>query len=162
MVIYMTTPILPHNHGDIHNVLEAVSYTHLDVYKRQIVFMFIFLALTAWVVYLGVEKGIEKYSRILMPILLILIIGIAIFSLTLSYETEDGTVRTGLHGLAIYLIPNVEGLTVKRFLEILLDAMSQLFFSLSVSMGIMITYGSYVKDLSLIHIYLIAQIKKFL
>ena len=110
-----------------------------------IVFMFIFLALTAWVVYLGVEKGIEKYSRILMPILLILIIGIAIFSLTLSYETEDGTVRTGLHGLAIYLIPNVEGLTVKRFLEILLDAMSQLFFSLSVSMGIMITYGSYMK-----------------
>mgnify|MGYP000007643119 CR=1 FL=1 len=110
-----------------------------------IVFMFIFLALTAWVVYLGVEKGIEKYSRILMPILLILIIGIAIFSLTLSYETEDGTVRTGLHGLAVYLIPNVEGLTVKRFLEILLDAMSQLFFSLSVSMGIMITYGSYVK-----------------
>ena len=81
-----------------------------------------------------------------MPILLILIIGIAIFSLTLSYETEDGTVRTGLHGLAVYLIPNVEGLTVKRFLEILLDAMSQLFFSLSVSMGIMITYGSYVKD----------------
>lgn len=80
-----------------------------------------------------------------MPILLILIIGIAIFSLTLSYETEDGTVRTGLHGLAIYLIPNVEGLTVKRFLEILLDAMSQLFFSLSVSMGIMITYGSYVR-----------------
>ena len=111
-----------------------------------IVFMFIFLALTAWVVYLGVEKGIEKYSRILMPILLILIIGIAIFSLTLSYETEYGTVRTGLHGLAVYLIPNVEGLTVKRFLEILLDAMSQLFFSLSVSMGIMITYGSYVKD----------------
>lgn len=111
-----------------------------------IVFMLIFLALTAWVVYLGVEKGIEKYSRILMPILLILIIGIAIFSLTLSYETEDGTVRTGLQGLAVYLIPNVEGLTIKRFLEILLDAMSQLFFSLSVSMGIMITYGSYVKD----------------
>ena len=92
------------------------------------------------------KKELKKYSRILMPILLILIIGIAIFSLTLSYETEDGTVRTGLHGLAIYLIPNVEGLTVKRFLEILLDAMSQLFFSLSVSMGIMITYGSYVKD----------------
>ena len=111
-----------------------------------IVFMLIFLALTTWVVYLGVEKGIEKYSRILMPILLILIIGIAIFSLTLSYEAEDGTVRTGLQGLSVYLIPNVEGLTVKRFLEVLLDAMSQLFFSLSVSMGIMITYGSYVKD----------------
>ena len=111
-----------------------------------IVFMLVFLALTAWVVYLGVEKGIEKYSRILMPILLLLIIGIAVFSLTLSYEAEDGTVRTGLQGLPVYLIPNFDGLTVKRFLEILLDAMSQLFFSLSVSMGIMITYGSYVKD----------------
>ncbi len=111
-----------------------------------IVFMLIFLVLTTWIVYLGVEKGIEKYSRILMPILLILIVGIAVYSLTLSYETEDGSVRTGLQGVAVYLIPNVEGLTVKRFLEILLDAMSQLFFSLSVSMGIMITYGSYVKD----------------
>ncbi len=111
-----------------------------------IVFMLIFLVLTTWIVYLGVEKGIEKYSRILMPILLILIVGIAVYSLTLSYVTEDGSVRTGLQGVAVYLIPNVEGLTVKRFLEILLDAMSQLFFSLSVSMGIMITYGSYVKD----------------
>ena len=45
-----------------------------------------------------------------------------------------------------YLTPHMEGLTVSRFLQILLDAMSQLFFSLSVSMGIMITYGSYVKD----------------
>lgn len=49
-------------------------------------------------------------------------------------------------GLSVYLKPNFEGLTLKRFLEVLLDAMSQLFFSLSVSMGIMITYGSYVKD----------------
>ena len=47
--------------------------------------MLIFLALTAWVVYCGVEKGIEKYSRYIMPGLLLLIIGIAIFSLTLSY-----------------------------------------------------------------------------
>ena len=111
-----------------------------------IVFMLIFLAITAWVVYLGVEKGIEKYSKVLMPILLILIIIIAIFSLTLSYETDNNTVRTGLQGLAVYLIPDFDGLTIQRFLEILLDAMSQLFFSLSVSMGIMITYGSYVKD----------------
>lgn len=42
--------------------------------------------------------------------------------------------------------PDFTGLTVKGFLEVLLDAMSQLFFSLSVSMGIMVTYGSYVKD----------------
>ena len=51
-----------------------------------------------------------------------------------------------MQGLAVYLKPDFHGLTVKRFLEILLDAMSQLFFSLSVSMGIMITYGSYVKN----------------
>lgn len=110
-----------------------------------IVFMLIFLAVTAWIVYRGVEKGIEKFSKILMPGLLIMIFGIAIFSLTLNYTDSEGMTRTGLQGLAVYLIPNFEGVTFKRFLEILLDAMSQLFFSLSVSMGIMITYGSYVK-----------------
>ena len=110
-----------------------------------IVFMLIFLAFTAIVVYLGVDKGIEKFSKYVMPGLLLLIIGIAIYSLTLKHTAPDGTVRTGMQGLAIYLIPNFEGLTFSKFLSILLDAMSQLFFSLSVSMGIMITYGSYVK-----------------
>ena len=110
-----------------------------------IVFMLIFLALTAWIVFRGVEKGIEKFSKIIMPGLILLILIIAIFSLTLSY-TDAGTVRTGLQGLSVYIKPDFSGLTVKRFLEILLDAMSQLFFSLSVSMGIMITYGSYVKN----------------
>ena len=57
----------------------------------------------------------------------------------------DGGTRTGLQGLLYYLTPHTEGLTIHRFLQISLDAMSQLFFSLSVSMGIMITYGSYVK-----------------
>ena len=109
-----------------------------------IVFMLIFLALTAWVVYCGVEKGIEKYSRYIMPGLLLLIIGIAIFSLTLSYTDESGMTRTGIEGLLVYIKPDFTGLTVQRFLNIALDAMSQLFFSLSVSMGIMITYGSYV------------------
>lgn len=108
-------------------------------------FMLVFLAFTALVVYRGVEKGIEKFSRIVMPGLLLMIIGIGLFSLTLSHEGTDGTVRTGLQGLAVYLVPDLEGITPARFLEILLDAMSQLFFSLSVSMGIMITYGSYVK-----------------
>lgn len=110
-----------------------------------IVFMLVFLAITAFVVYAGVEKGIERFSKLVMPGLLVMIIGIAIFSLTLTHTAADGTVRTGLQGLAVYLIPNFDGLTFGRFLEILLDAMSQLFFSLSVSMGIMITYGSYVK-----------------
>jgi NSS family neurotransmitter:Na+ symporter len=53
--------------------------------------------------------------------------------------------RTGLQGFLVYITPDLHGLTLKKFMSILLDAMSQLFFSLSVSMGIMITYGSYVK-----------------
>lgn len=110
-----------------------------------VVFMLIFLAVTAFVVYAGVDKGIERFSRLVMPGLLFMIICIAVFSLTLKHTDESGTLRTGLQGLAVYLIPNFEGLTFSKFLKILLDAMSQLFFSLSVSMGIMITYGSYVK-----------------
>lgn len=110
-----------------------------------IVFMLLFLALTAVIVYRGVEKGIEKFSEIVMPGLILMIVGIAIFSLTLNYTDAECMTRTGLQGLAVYLVPNFEGLTIKRFLEILLDAMSQIFFSLSVSMGIMITYGAYVK-----------------
>lgn len=110
-----------------------------------VIFMFLFLAVTAFIVYRGVEKGIEKFSRLVMPGLLLMIIGIALFSLTLSHTGNDGVTRTGLQGFAMYLIPDFNGLTPQRFLGILLDAMSQLFFSLSVSMGIMITYGSYVK-----------------
>ena len=75
-----------------------------------------------------------------------MIVGIAIYSLTLKHEGADGVVRTGLQGLKLYLVPEFTGLTFSRFLKILLDAMSQLFFSLSVSMGIMVTYGSYVKE----------------
>lgn len=108
-------------------------------------FMLVFLAVTAFVVYRGVEKGIEQFSKVIMPGLLLLIIGIALYSLTLRHTDSDGITRTGLQGLAVYLKPDFRGLTVQRFLQILLDAMSQLFFSLSVSMGIMITYGSYVK-----------------
>ncbi|MBZ2387553.1 sodium-dependent transporter [Anaerococcus murdochii] len=104
-----------------------------------------FMVLTAVIVFGGVEKGIERVSKIIMPILLIMVLGIAIFSLTLKSTTDTGDLRTGLEGLAVYLKPDFTGMTLKRFLQISLDAMSQLFFSLSVSMGIMITYGSYVK-----------------
>ena len=105
----------------------------------------IFMLLTSWIVFNGVEKGIEKYSRILMPVMLVMIVMIAVFALTLSHTDDAGVTRTGLQGLAVYLTPNFDGITLPRFLQILLDAMSQIFFSLSVSMGIMITYGSYIK-----------------
>ncbi len=115
-----------------------------------IVFMFIFMAITAIVVYMGVEKGIEKFSKIIMPGLVLLILGIAIFSLTLSHETESGEVRTGLEGMLIYFKPDFSNVTFSGFIETVLDAMCQMFYSLSVSMGIMITYGSYVdKDTNL-------------
>lgn len=110
----------------------------------------LYLLITAVIVYFGVEKGIERFSKIIMPGLLILVIAISIFSLTLSHTDQNGVTRTGLEGLVVYVIPNFEGLTFAKFMQVLLDAMSQLFFSLSVAMGIMITYGSYVKkDVSL-------------
>ena len=110
-----------------------------------VIFALIFMGVTALIVYNGVEGGIERVSKYMMPILLVLVIIIAIYSLTLSHTDADGNVTTGMQGFLYYITPHFEGLTIKRFLQILLDAMSQLFFSLSVSMGIMITYGSYVK-----------------
>ena len=101
--------------------------------------------LTAFVVYRGVNKGIENYSKILMPILLILIIGISVFSLTLTHTDADGVVRTGLQGMKIYLVPNFKGMTPQKFFTVFVDALGQLFFSISVAMGIMVAYGSYVK-----------------
>ncbi len=96
--------------------------------------------------YRGVVKGIEKLSKFLMPILLILVVIIAIFSLTLSHTDPDGTTRTGLDGLKILFIPDFSNVTPGSFLSVLVDAMGQLFYSLSVAMGIMVAYGSYVKD----------------
>lgn len=112
---------------------------------QPIVWMLVFLGITAFVVYAGVDKGIEKYSKVLMPILLILVAGISIYSLTISHTDEAGITRTGLDGLKVYLVPDFTGMTLKEFLIVVMDAMGQLFFSISVSMGIMVAYGSYVK-----------------
>ncbi len=112
---------------------------------EPIVWMMVYLLLTAAVVYSGVEKGIEKFSKVLMPILLLLVVGISVFSLTLTHTDASGVTRTGLEGLWIYLVPDFTGMTLGRFLMILMDAMGQLFFSISVAMGIMVAYGSYAK-----------------
>ena len=117
---------------------------------EPIIWFLIYLTATAFVVYKGVNKGIEKFSTILMPILLILIVGIAVFSLFLRHTDSNGVTRTGLQGLMVYVIPNFEGMTLKQFFVVLTDAMGQLFYSISVAMGIMIAYGSYVtKDTDL-------------
>ncbi|MBQ7824731.1 MAG: sodium-dependent transporter [Clostridia bacterium] len=110
-----------------------------------IIWFVIFLAATVYVVYKGVDTGIEKLSTVLMPVLVLLIVGIAIFSLTLTHTDANGVARTGLEGMKVYLIPSFKDLTFGRFVTVLMDALGQLFYSISVAMGIMITYGSYVK-----------------
>ncbi len=92
----------------------------------------IFIGVTAVVVMFGVEKGIEKVSKVMMPILVVLTVAIAIYSLTLPNAFD---------GLVYYVKPDFSkfsGTTV-------LAAMGQLFYSMSLAMGIMITYGSYMK-----------------
>ena len=129
-------------------VVTAEGYftTFITNQTEPVIMLFIFLGIVAYIVFCGVNKGIERTSKVLMPALLVLIIIIAVFSLTISHTDENGVTRTGMQGLGIYVIPDFTGMTVGRFVSILLDAMGQLFFSLSVAMGIMITYGSYVHD----------------
>ena len=93
---------------------------------------FLFLGATAIIVLFGVEKGIEKVSKILMPLLVILTLFVAIYGLTV-----DGA----MDGLAYYLMPHMSDVSAKTILA----AMGQLFYSMSLAMGIMITYGSYMK-----------------
>ncbi len=110
---------------------------------EPLIMMTIFFVAVAAIIFMGVNKGIEKISKIVMPILLILVIGIAVFSITLK---DPDSQRTGLQGLKILLVPDFEGIGIKEFFAVCVDAMGQLFFSLSIAMGIMIAYGSYVSD----------------
>ncbi len=108
---------------------------------EPIVMAILFTAATIFVVYRGVDKGIERISKILMPILFLLILGIAIFALTI----HKGDV-TGLDGLKVFVIPSVKGMSAGDILIVVMDAMGQLFYSISVAMGIMVAYGSYLRD----------------
>ena len=129
---------------------EAAADGYLTEYItgewQPFLLMVLFLVVVAFIIFLGVNKGIESFSKVLMPLLLLLVIGIAVFSLTIHYKDDAGVTRTGLEGFKIYIVPDLDGMTVKGFFTVLLDAMGQLFFSLSVAMGIMIAYGSYVRD----------------
>lgn len=92
-------------------------------------FMLVFLAATAFIVYRGRGKSvIEQFSAIIMPGLIFMIVGIALFSLTLRYTDGNGVTRTGLQDWGYISFPAWMEIALKRFLEILLDAMSQLFF----------------------------------
>ena len=107
------------------------------VLGSPVTWFLIFSVLAVLVVAFGVEKGIEKVSKYLMPVLFILMIGICIYTLFLPAGV-NGTV---VDGLKHYLIPNLSDFKP----ETILGAVGQLFYSMSLAMGIMITYGSYMK-----------------
>ena len=97
----------------------------------------VFLGLTAVIVFCGVEKGIEKISKIMMPLLVVLSIVIAAYSVCMP---------GALDGVKYYIMPDFSKFSATTVLA----AMGQLFYSMSLAMGIMITYGSYMKkDVSL-------------
>ncbi len=97
----------------------------------------LFLGLTAVVVLCGVEKGVEKVSKLMMPVLVVLSLIIAVYSICMPGALE---------GVKYYLLPDFSKFSATTVLA----AMGQLFYSMSLAMGIMITYGSYMKkDVSL-------------
>ena len=104
---YMTIYIF----GSGKDAVADNCFTNFISSPSSVWFGIIFILLTAIIVYNGVEKGIERVSKFIMPVLLILVIGIAIFSLTLKTTLDDGTVRTGLQGLKVYLKPDMSGIT---------------------------------------------------
>lgn len=98
---------------------------------EPIFWLVLYVALTAIIVFLGVEKGVEKFSKFLMPVLVILSLGIAIYTITLPGVGA---------GVKYYLMPDFSKFSVMTVLA----ALGQLFYSMSIAMGIMITYGSYL------------------
>ena len=92
----------------------------------------VFTLINLLIIFMGVENGIERVSRIMMPVLLALAVVICIFVLT----------RPGaLEGAAYFLIPNFKNFSWMT----VVSAMGQMFYSLSIAMGILITFGSYMK-----------------
>lgn len=99
---------------------------------EPLVWQLLFVVATAAVVIRGVKKGIEAASRVLMPLLVVLTVAIAIYSVCLPGALE---------GVKYYLIPDFSKMSV----NMILAAMGQMFYSMSLAMGIMITYGSYLR-----------------
>lgn len=118
--------------GNLHTVNDfSIHFTNiLNDPLKQSVWMIVFSFLTSFFILSGVRKGIEKSAKIFMPILFLLLIILAIRSITL-----EGAIQ----GLNFLFKPNMEH--VKQ--TVFLDAMGQAFFSLSIGMGCLITYGSY-------------------
>ena len=115
---------------------EAANDTFFAEYTAQtaspIVFFLIYAIIGVVIVFVGAESGIEKASRFMMPVLIAMTIFIAIFSIV-----QPGA----MEGVIYYLKPDFSRFSATTVLA----AMGQLFYSMSLAMGIMITYGSYMK-----------------
>ena len=111
---------------------EAVFGQFLaDPVAMELCFM-VFSAMTMLVIFAGVQNGIEKVSKIMMPVLALLAVVVVIFSVT----------RKGaLEGVKYFLIPDLRRLSLMT----VVSALGQMFYSLSIAMGILITFGSYTK-----------------
>lgn len=100
--------------------------------KEPIAWFCVFVLLTSVIVIFGVEKGIEKVSKVMMPILVVLTIFISVYVIRMDGAAE---------GVKYYLMPHMSDFSIKTVVA----ALGQLFYSMSLAMGIMITYGSYMK-----------------
>lgn len=109
---------------------------------EPVLWMAVFLIITCAIVTGGVANGIERVSTIMLPVLVVFLVGIMIYCLTLP-----GAVK----GVRFFLVPDFSAITsFSDFMNILFNAMGQVFFSLSLGMGTLITYGSYLpKDSNL-------------
>lgn len=111
------------------NYFSSYTATALE----PLIWFFSFIAITSVIVFFGVEKGIEKVSKIMMPILILLILFIVIYTLS--------TMENALNGVIYYIKPDFSRFSIMTVVA----AMGQLFYSMSLAMGIMITFGSYMK-----------------
>ena len=107
--------------------------SYISSVGEPLVWFAIFMAITAIIVLFGVEKGIEKVSKVMMPVLVVLIFAIAVYTVV----SMDGA----WEGVAYYILPDFSKFSVMTVVA----AMGQLFYSMSLAMGIMITFGSYMK-----------------
>ena len=116
---------------DLAAIEQDFSNFH-DMGWRNVIWQSVFIFLTGFVVFKGVQNGIEKYAKILMPVLLVILIVLGIRSATLPGAKD---------GLTFLFKPDFSKITGK----VLISALGQGFFSLSLGMGALITYGSYIK-----------------
>lgn len=112
-------------------VLGSIFTDFISSPKESILYQGVFLLLTLMIVLKGISGGIEKASKIMMPSLFVMIILISIRSVTLPGASE---------GLEFFLVPDFQ----KIDMSVVMNALGQVFFSLSIGMGVMVTYGSYL------------------